>query len=190
MALNTSLMSDTNNHPIRDKVVAGLIVAFLVWMSSLIPGLWSSVWSFTRSAARWFFTEHVSLPVWLLVLLSLAAAVLLLVGFVRLVQAFTLRETTWYDYKSDRFFEMVWRWAYSSSGNIQDLCCFCPNDDTVLVPVAQWNPDRVVFRCDTCRSEFGPIESDFKEAIRKVKRQIDRKLRTDEWKQTVPKAVV
>lgn len=127
------------------------------------------------------------MPVWLFVALALATALLILLGVVRLVRASSPQEPTWHDYTSDRFFGMVWRWSFSSSGHVGEPWCFCPLDDTVLVGVLDHYPDRVRFRCDTCRGEFGPVDGDRDEAIRKVMRQIDRKLRTGEWKQAVRK---
>jgi hypothetical protein len=75
---------------------------------------------------------------------------------------------------------MVWRWRYSEVGSgLDSLWCFCPNDETQLVYVEDY--DRVWFECETCRKRFGPLSGDKDHVLSMVKRQIDRKIRTGEW---------
>jgi hypothetical protein len=167
-------MSDSKKHPIRDKVIAGLILALLLWLATFIPGLWA----WTKSATRWFFTKQVSTPLWLPVTLALTTIVVLkcLAGFFR-------REVpskpNWRDYKSDCFFDMTWRWHYGASGQIENLNCFCPHDDTVLVGTQSTYPNRITFKCETCGKTFGPLDGHWKDLLGRVERQIDRKLRND-----------
>ena len=73
-----------------------------------------------------------------------------------------------------------------SNGMIDDAWCFCPVDDTMLVFKLPFNITEVAsIRCETCGTVYGHYESSREELISTIKRQIDRKIRSGEWREVV-----
>jgi hypothetical protein len=125
---------------------------------------------------------RVAVPVWLLFLLVLAATPTLL----RIGRSFRGEAgPSINDYAQDTFFGMVWRWRYHSDGSPIIPTPYCRFDDTALVPQFQTIPMQVVFFCETCRQTFGPMQGDYQTASGTVMRQIERKIRTGVWRETL-----
>ncbi len=99
-----------------------------------------------------------------------------------MLELFGLRRKTpsWKDYKEDRFYGMLWRWSYWGR-EVIDLWCFCPVCDTVLVYGEDRHVGTTTFSCETCNRLTGQEAGDKDYVFAKVKRQIDRKIRTGEW---------
>jgi hypothetical protein len=146
------------------------------------------VWAFLK----WAFESllHVlrlelPLPIWSLLIL----AILIAPTFFRLLALLRKNpEPSWRDYTHDTFREMLWRWRFSSpNGGFLDLRCYCPADDTLLVytECGSHGTDKIGFECETCGRRFGPFDGNREYFIASIERQIDRKLRTEEWKQLV-----
>lgn len=156
-------------------VIAGLILAGLnYWIPSL--------WSFTKTSTSWVWsiaTYTVVVPFWALCLIA---------SFVvpTLIQLWNgIRGPTWHDYTMDEFDGIRWRWKYSGDKRVTDLCCYCPSDDTKLVyseDGGEWQGWKFILGCETCRQRFGPFEGRVRDLEHAIERQIDRKIRNNEWK--------
>jgi hypothetical protein len=106
--------------------------------------------------------------------------------------AWAASESGWRAYTRDVFpgFDgAVWRWQYSSvEGTVLRAAPFCPRCDMVLFlryqgarPIGY----RTTFLCEHCRWESTEIEGDPDEIEDRVKRLIDRKVRSGEWEAAV-----
>jgi len=170
-------------HPVRTDLVVGVLITVI---GGIILWLVPSILAWIKVAVAWlvgFLLSPVTVPVLVFGLLMLA--VLYTVVSIGL----TVRRPSvpaWYDYTEDTFLGVTWRWQYTSSGHIEDLRPYCPDDDTVLVGrVIRGIVIQASLHCETCGKMFGPVEGDEADVMGKVKRQIDRKVRKGEWKQVV-----
>ncbi|MEI7534634.1 MAG: hypothetical protein WCK57_09715 [Verrucomicrobiae bacterium] len=178
-------------------VVSTLIVGGLAVIASFAPKVWKVIVGF----CSWVVSAKIETPFWLLCLLVLAAGILVLVvlqkmGRSKVGEAIVGATLSWKDYVVDNFFGMKWRWRYTSSGQITDLWCYCPRDETCLVYKDDFITERSTMMmqpaigliCETCGQNFGPIAGDKHSLCAKVERQIDRKLRSNEWQAAIPVA--
>jgi len=162
--------------PLVSKILPPLIVALIIYAASFVPVLWEPLESLI--ACVWtFLLDPVSTPAWILFLLSGAS----LTGLVMLaVKLWPTSVPTWHDYQSDRFHEVRWWWSYNPS---PDPLPFCPKDETRLVIDDQHYAFRL--QCETCGEIWGPFQGKFHQLQATVKRQIERKIRTGEWRSTM-----
>lgn len=167
-------------------VIASLISTFILWFLGFIPAVWQACKSASICLFR-FLLSSIPVPVWLIVLLS----PLIISTLIRMYAALRQKDTehqNWLDYKQDEIMGMIWRWRYTSyQGEIENIWCFCPDDNTELVYEDGYSLrfPTVSFRCETCGRKFGPFDGDRHHVLGMAERQIRRKIRTDEWKAVV-----
>jgi hypothetical protein len=170
-------------------IVGAIIVPLLTWLfgwSDAVLGALAAVW-------RFFLTSS-SIPRWLLALwglITLWSVYALLKRKLREL-AREASGSSWRAYTRDVFpgFDgAVWRWQYSSSGNtLLRAAPFCPRCDMVLFQRYQGASPigfRTTFLCEHCRWESVEIEGSPDEIEDRVKRLIDRKVRSGEWEHVV-----
>jgi len=182
-------------------VISTIILAALAYLgrSFLLPLLVTasaSMWSAVKKASTWFFSGTVGTPAWLFCVLSGASLILLTFAVSKIRRE--VNEPSWRDYLTDNFFGIKWRWAYASSGQINNPLGYCPGDDTLLVYRKEYaggsmfmgESHAITLHCETCGRQFGPFEGNDTYLCAKVERQIDRKVRNGEWKSafTIAKA--
>ena len=97
-----------------------------------------------------------------------------------------IKEPSFYDYIEDKFERLTWRWRYSTSGNILNLWCYCPICDTVLtyeelIDHYGYRDRYTHFNCDH-HGEIVKIKGDCDSIVACVERQIDRNIRTGDYK--------
>lgn len=185
---------------VRDVIVsvavAG-IVAFLAWLSGLLP----IIWEWIKDAWTWLIRplsvpRVVGIPIGLVALVSLGWAVLRVYRWWRPVDAGDVgdaegdAEPNSSQYTKDTFYEIVWTWQWASwvEYGVHNLQPYCPECDNHLVtrrPEFPRMADTVTrFYCDNCQSETA-VPIGFHEIRGTICRQIDRKRRTGDWKQVV-----
>jgi hypothetical protein len=170
----------SDKHKVHTLIFIAVIASLIsTWLLGFMPAIWNAC----KSVFIWLFNfllSSVSLPLWSIVIISL----FILPTLIKIFSWFRQKDVNhpnWRDYNQDVLFEMRWRWNYSPyGGGIANISCFCPSDDTELV-YEDWG-SKVVYRCETCGRQFGPIEGHRNYVIGKVERQIHRKIRTGEWK--------
>ena len=143
-------------------VIAGLL---LTGLNYCIP----SVWEFTRAAALWIYgtaTLPVSVPLWLLCSIG--------IFFVPTLHQIwkSIRGPNWRQYTADEFESVRWRWRYSG-GQITDLWCYCPHDDTKLAyseEGGEWQGWRLFLHCDTCQRQVGSIDRRIRDVIASIEK--------------------
>jgi len=143
-----------------------------------------------------WLSHQVTWPVWALVLLALLVPTVALLA----LRAVSLRQNQWVlqewaGYRSDHIFGVKWSWRYDTSG-ISHITGFCPRCDMRLVyseerldgqPPDMFEPaDCTVFVCEKCGARSERVPGYFSHVLGRVEREIDRRIRTEEWKKQRP----
>ena len=166
---------------IISTVIGGILLDLLTPLN--IPGIiWKAITWF-----MYFFLIKIHLPVWSIILLMLTIP--FLIGLFILL----FRNNSVGNYLSDTFFGVLWNWRYIG-GKIYDekIIARCPHCKTILKPV-QGEETSYPFRdittlvCTHC--EFHKkFDFDFHELRNRIKKEIDRKIITEEYKKIVQQA--
>lgn len=167
-------------HPILYKVIAGLIVAAILYVLRLVPGAYPRI--FRTLLSIWqLLTWRLTIPVWLCLLLLVVVIVALAIIANRVLQRLP-SDPEFYAYREDKFFGAIWRWDYLG-GSILDLSPFCAKCDTALVIRHDRFLRHVAMQCEHCgalaHEGLGNPDADI---IDPIKRQIDRIVRTGEYR--------
>ena len=164
-------------HMIRNTTSRALFSALVLSLILLVPGVWEQLHTAGLSLYN-ILTNSFQVPA-----LLVGTAVLTALGTVWFIFE-TVRNpdaNLWLEFKEDQLHGMKWRWRYNPSGNgIVDLKCYCVCDDTPLECHEQYC--EVVYECKTCKHIVGPIKGDHEQLLRSVQMQIERKLRTGDWR--------
>jgi hypothetical protein len=90
-------------------------------------------------------------------------------------------------YKKDCFYGMVWRWLMDSDFQPYRISTFCPKCDMQIHSDSAEYEYSTQFYCDKCGFKSEAIKMKPFQLEEWVIREIQRKLRTKEWKQGLPK---
>lgn len=183
-------MTKNASDSIRINVIGGVLTAFIL-------GIGGAIWAFTPNAWAWIIhvisksIDHLatptSTPTWWLYVLYLALLAWIVVAALVIYASIANKEPRFTDYRKDFFFGAIWRWQYTSSGLPTDTWAFCPICDTVLVysHKRDYGEFFTSLTCETCNHQVLTNRGDKDDLVAKVERQIDRKIRNDEWKKQV-----
>lgn len=158
-------------------VTVGIILAIIIPIFSSYKSV--SKFLLELSYSIWAsISSPITVPLWLFIII-IAALIPYIVRLVNFIIPSKIAD--WLDYTEDWFFLIHWRWKYHPRDDtIYDLLPYCPIDDTLLVIQENWPAVKIY--CETCGEEFGHYEGGFEILKGKVLRQIDRKIRAEEWK--------
>jgi hypothetical protein len=181
-------MAENATHPIRDSVIAGLILALILAIASRffpsVDAFFTWIWGGITEVWR-LLTAHYAVPGWLLLLLALVTAItaIRLVFYVR-ANLKEEEEPGFRKYTTEKLYGAVWRWRWSGN-QIANLWCFCPRCDCELVyenPSIYEERPRTKFYCERCNhTEVASITADDVDYAKGVvEREIRRRLRTKE----------
>jgi hypothetical protein len=166
------------------RVISGVLVVGVLWALSCIPGLLH--WLGNIGVAFWSHLKSTSgLPNWGLYLLVLMAiqTVINLIKHLRKPKGPNVTA-----YKQDTFLDLTWRWSYIGNHPHQPWA-FCPRCDTILVysehSGSYRTREETILTCETCNREMLRHEGDKDYLVNKILRQIDRIIRTGEWKKKI-----
>jgi hypothetical protein len=178
---------------IRNSVIASLIVAWLLWLVPSVRGGLSLAWNYLRDAAYslwdWLLTAHAASG-WLLLLLAglaVAGAVLIYARIVQLIGR--KKEPDFTAYVGDHIHGAIWRWQWVGD-RVGEVHGFCPTCDAQLVYAEQGgyldpqNDTATVFICERCdRKAVARVGGGgLKYALGAVRREIERRVRTGEYR--------
>lgn len=168
------------------SAIGGLIVIatvktmrpVLALVKSLLEGTWH------------LLTSTLSLPVWLILVgASWILFTLYLIAKVILLRAIEPQPYTYYF--RDEFWGLTWMWTYSGR-TIDPPWCYCPSCETQLICVITAPPfydtttqPRIAISCERCHRTLYEDEGDLHTVQGQIARQIERRIRTGEWKQVV-----
>jgi len=133
---------------------------------------------------RWvghLFVVSFTLPVWGIILLMLVLpAILALLEF---VLARRQPDESYEDYTSDTFFGISWHWRYCRGRLVDDVTARCPRCSGLL-DSHEWGYS-LTLTCDHCGFEKSFNNMDSLTLRERVRKEIDRKLVTGEYKSVV-----
>jgi hypothetical protein len=159
-------------------VIGGVILANIGAIWRTVVDSLKAVWGFLGSS--------LTLPMWLVILVGLVA--LLAIGFcVLVVWTAKTNQPSHLNYQQDEFFDVTWRWAYYSDGTVNEdaLWCFCPKCETMIVYEIDNYNGIIKLSCETCQQEVGTYSGSRSHLRGRIARQIDRKIRTREWREVI-----
>lgn len=177
-------MTEDKNSSLATQVIAGLVVAAIIGAVSFVPGAFK--WVVEVVSAFWnHLFGATTLPNWSLYLLALMSLNTIIYSAALVIKPKGSNITA---YTHDTFLGLNWRWSYIS-GRPVNAWAFCPDCDTMLVYSelgSYFDPIRkTVLTCETCSKDMLNHEGDRDYLVEKIHRQIDRKIRTGEWKRIV-----
>ena len=163
--------------PVMSKIVASvlLLVIGVVW--TIFAGWWSAIHSALSKAWVWLFLITPTVN-WLLVLLSLAAAVLTVLLLQFLYYRFFDKKGNAFDYRTDEFFNVKWRWDWAH-GRLSNLTAYCPACDfEVFFDNSAYDIAKTsAIFCEDCNSLLHQFEQSVDEVESRVSRMILRNVR-------------
>lgn len=181
-------MADSLQSKVFVGVSSSVATAGILWFTGLLPTIWNWSLSIVAQVWMWLFSLHaISIQGWHLVVVT----VLLLTGI-----AFWIllgwKITPFYKnspgrYRSDVFFGARWTWKFCL-GRPTDIWCECPHCSTTLVYTEDFSirgDERKYFSCETCGHRSQSFEGNQRFAISKIHRQIERKIKTGEYRKLI-----
>ncbi len=178
------MVADNKQSSLSSQVIAGLILAAILGAASFIPGAFK--WILEIAADFYAHLRATSgLPNWSFYALALMSIHNVVYWIAHITKQ---RGPSVGAYKCDNFLGIKWRWSYFS-GQITNLWAYCPQCDTMLVYEevgSLYDPDRkTLLYCETCGCNRLDHQGDEDYLVQKIRRQIDRKIRTGEWADVV-----
>ncbi len=178
-------MTDTKNSLIS-QVVSGLLVAAVIGVFSFVPDAFKYVVA-VLSGLWIHLLDTSSFPNWSVYLLVLMGIHTLVYWIIRATKS---KKPNIKSYSHDSFLGVKWRWSYIS-GRPFGAWAYCPTCDTQLVYSnvgGMFDPEqKTVLTCETCSCDMLHHEGDKDYLVEKIHRQVERKIRTGEWHQSVGK---
>jgi len=176
----------------RQHVSAIIVSAISAALAAiLVTGILATGHSFVGAVADLpgHFSEDALVPVGALWLLSAGCAALCVIIAVWCIRkALPPRHLK---YTEDLIYEVRWRWEYDEDGKPHEFLAFCPECDSEL---ARSEPGPELWlTCERCRTTFHKLKGEKGAAIsvwhqlaRRVRRAVERKIRTKEWRRAAP----
>ena len=138
---------------------------------------------------EWLYKELLTtytLPLWLILIISIFASVYI----AKLLLSIKFKSKPEYTaYTQDFIYGTNWKWKWEKE-EISDIQCYCPKCDAILIyddtlsNIKHTELSKTDFICENCNSNIvTTIHGGNKNyAINAVKREIERRIRTDEYK--------
>jgi hypothetical protein len=172
------------NDPVWSNVIAGLIIAVIIFTGSYIFGFWPYIFELISP-----LNISVSIPLWVLIIVFFPLSYL---SYTTFKSTFFTRKPDYVDYTCDHIVDIDWYWKWSKSTidnreyepiEFQSRCPKCKSILKISGLVlcinekCDWNWPRMP--SGTRRTDMQIFYSDL---IEIVKVEIDRKIKTNEWK--------
>ena len=188
-------MAEKETHSIRNgiiaTVIAGILLSFWPAVRKLFVIAVSSAWYAVKIIPK-TIADNYEIPGWL-ILLFIALSVptcIRIIATVRRKKGPGVFEL----YRRDLLFGVIWEWSYSGE-RIINLNCMCPRCKGELVyqehhkslRITRYNdePDNIKLICEKCGEISGKLMGQMAFALGTVEREIRRKIRTGEWKNSI-----
>jgi hypothetical protein len=174
-------------------VVSGVAASTIFEASrNWLIGMAKTLWHVIATGWSWLFSSHqLSLPGVVIVLFVIVAAVVL-IGFIFALWVLVgSKDADWKSFRRLSYHGMIWNWEFDALNQIYPLRALCPGKngercERVLYADVAFGPfssgERAHYHCGRCGWE---TILDFRHpdlVEHDVKLEIDRLLRTDEWK--------
>jgi hypothetical protein len=168
--------------PVWSKVISWAIIALLVLLGSYWVGAWPTIENHFRPLTS-YAAGSSSIPNWII----LIGAISFLFTVAAITKHLWLRFSPpgWKDYTSDEILGINWRWRWDNNA-IAGLIAFCPTCD---MEVSGYTPEYTEFQtdfyCDRCNRSLQTLNMEPQYIADRVIREIERKVRTGEWRAAV-----
>ena len=190
-------MASKHPHTIRNGIIATVIGGLILSAILMLSGFFIEAISWGWAGVIWLWgglESDYSLPGWAFLIFGLLALIGLVVVVAFLYDIFRSKEEPAYrKYTEDMLNGAKWRWSWNGD-KISNLWCFCPSCDAQLVYHDNYenmhaNTDFICERCSSnetgnyYRSQgrvVATVRGDKDYALDAVKREILRRIRTDE----------
>jgi hypothetical protein len=182
-------MSDNSFKTIRNNVIASVIGGIILLSVPVLRGYTITVFKWIWSLLIWCWKallKSYALPGWAwLIIIGLA-----LLGIIILIASLKNEsDPEFKSYTEDMIRGAKWRWKWSGN-RITDLWCYCPTCDATLVyddsscRRSLYEKAHTKFICENCGHNIvTEIEGGNKDyAVGAVEREVDRRIRTNEYK--------
>jgi hypothetical protein len=172
---------------LRDNLFYPVLVGIVLTVAGAIGTL---VFSETfrnrlRSAffISWTWLQH-PFPAWM-TLVSVLLVILVIVGYRKRSNTMVEVEIPEHEqkYREDQFFHLRWRWKYRN-GEPVAMTPYCLEDDTEQAKIIQMSAG-IELDCETCGKPLFLAYESPKALAFAVRRQIERKIRNEEWQVAV-----
>ena len=163
-------------------VLGGIVLALIPITRNFVGGLFNLAGKLLQTL--WdFLISEITLP-WAVIAILLLLALPTILNFVRRLMPKS-GELQLSNYKEDNLFSIVWRWRVLYDDDY--IAPFCPSCNTRLIYKRDdtYTSHKRIFYCETCSRDIVTIEGDYDSIVKKVWRQIERKVNNGEWKQVV-----
>ena len=180
------------DHSIRNSVIATLIATAIIAGVKPFRGV-----AFITFKWLWgviiVFVQHlitpISVPMWLIYVGILILLVMLWIMLKKVFKGLAVNvvEQLPDTYITDTFYGLMWRWRMNSDFRPYQIAAFCPKCDMQFFPHnLTYGYNNIRFNCDKCGFTSTIIEKEPGHLEEWVSREIQRKLRTNEWKKNIP----
>lgn len=198
-------MSEKETHPIRNGIIAtvsgSIVFAILTSLFPAVRNLLFKALGWIWSTVKFFIgvlTNNYEIPGWLILIfiaLTAPTCIRIIATVRKKKKPKEPKEPGVFDlYRSDCLFGAIWEWSYSGE-RIINLSCLCPECEGELVYLKYSKsplltrfadePDHIKFKCEKCDKIRGKLMGDMSFALGTVEREIRRKIRTGEWKESI-----
>ena len=177
---------------IRNGVIATVIGGIVLF--AIPKDIWSKTFQLAIFCLNWLWqklTTTYALPGWLLIIILILSIVSIVNIILRMKSNLNPENPEYYSYTEDFLFGAKWRWQWVDNC-ISSLWCYCPDCDGSLVYSYQNFNDfmpgekKTKFLCENCNKSVVSIIKGGDElyALKRVEREIARRIRREEYKQT------
>jgi hypothetical protein len=170
-------------HSIRNSVIASLIVAMIIAVIKPLRNIAISIVLWTWTQFLHFFSyilAPTSIPRFLFFVICFFSLVVL----IKFVTNHRKKQSPRI-YTYDIFFGLIWRWKIDSNFQPHSISIFCPSCDMELLPRSLGYGCSTFFHCDKCGHQSEPILMTPDNLDDWVIREIQRKIRTAEWREVI-----
>jgi hypothetical protein len=183
------LLKKVWHDPVWSGVISAAILTAFAGVGSYLLNWWPSIGHGLVTAWA-LLVEASPVPRWLLLLLTLLSLPMLLLFVVGFWYWFSNRNNKmsghdWNSYTTDNFYDLRWRWKYSTDRYPLGLTSFCPYCDFQVYPknISAFRVvDHIAFSCESCGRQLGEFEESYEALENKVVRFIQQRLRNNTWK--------
>jgi len=180
-------------------VVGGILLAILTRIFSGVLDILKSIWNWLLSGfiyvkeGLWSYLQSsITIPyglLWLLIILSIIALWKLLYPvispFIKKGKMPKPYKPRLKDYREDMIFNIKWEWSDIYGTLPSKTTGFCSVCATRLVYSINGYPQKTSCICENCGRTIVTLEGDLDYAHGTVKREIERRIKTNEWQRIV-----
>ena len=173
---------------ITSLIIAGVALFFIPQTHEYV----ANFLTLSFDSAIWLYyilLTSYSLPIWVLLIIS-TLAIITIVRFLLLLTNSSKEEFT--KYVEDSIYGAKWRWKWTKD-EIINIECYCPKCDSLLVyddsscHTKYTELVKTDFICENCKSQIVTSihGGNKKYAMNTIKREIQRRIRTEEYKTAI-----